>query len=138
MAQCSTCGRELMDNEVVLVNGAPKCSNCAAAASAPVYAAPAQMPYVQAKVPAKGTNRWAKFIKVIAIIAIVLEIIASIGGGIAMMVIIGDETEVILGVLAGIGTILGGILTAFISNAFIMCFAHMADDVSAIRNTLNQ
>ncbi|MBE6741665.1 MAG: hypothetical protein E7570_05090 [Ruminococcaceae bacterium] len=137
MAQCSTCGRELQENEVVLTNGFPQCANCAAQTqAAPVYAQPAPVQYKAA--PVKGTNRWAKFIKVIAIIAIVLEIIASIGGGIAMMIFVGDETEVILGVLAGIGTILGGILAAFISNAFIMCFAHMADDVSAIKNYLNQ
>lgn len=151
MANCSTCGKELAENEIYNTNGYIQCAQCAGAtqapadnpapayqpAYAPAYAAP-QMPYPQPKTPAKGSNGWAKFIKVIAIIAIILEVLASLGGGIASMVILGDEVGAALGILAGIGIMLGGILAAFISNAFIMCFAHMADDVSAIRNTFNQ
>lgn len=74
---------------------------------------------------------WAGFLGTITNIALVIEITASIIGGMALLAIEDGDFS-----LLGIGILLLGPLVALIANASIMVFVNIAKDVAAIKKQI--
>lgn len=165
MKNCQICGKQLQDNEAyVLANGQEVCASCYAQINgenqkteafyqppvqqappvqatpvAPVNpvmpAAPLYPPYVGEKI--KKTNFWTGFLKVFAIIGLVLGILASIGGAIAMIVAYGRYNTGIA-VLTAFGIFIGGVLISLVATASVMVYLNIASDVSTIKAALQE
>ena len=127
MKTCQTCGKILKDSmEEFTVNGILQCEDCA-------YPNRSRENDSE-KENDKISNSWISVLKTVCKINIIVGVIASLALGICVYQLIYSDAAIIF---AGITFITGVILTV-LSEALIMVFAELAEDISIIRYIISK
>ena len=133
MKKCETCGKELDWGQIFTVNGCTQCEECALKYTNPTNLNAVSENKQIALENIKSNNNWSGIVKIICIVNLIVGIIGSIGLGITLGNLISDFAGELLGIWLGILMVIIGIVLSIVSQAVIMTFAYLADDISSIK-----